>query len=212
MLRRILLVRHAQSEEDVEPHLRDRVSDRRISVTDEGQNQVKRLAGQLRGDFEKQTKVMVYSSDTTRASQTMTLFEKLYPNVVFTTEYESSIRNLNWGSVTARTVKTIEQERYRVGVLHYQFPDGDHTPTFVSNVRRFVADMLSRGKHPDHPEVTIVFTHGFALRVLAKELIGMSDNEFRFLKNPPNCFVASFSVSQSGVVVDQPLPVIDFQI
>lgn len=212
MLKNILLVRHAQSEEDVNPNIRSHLSDRRISITDTGRQQTLKLIDDLREFIGSYRRVLVYTSPSARAGQTMSLFTRAFPNIVFSMQVEESIRNLNWGSVTEKTIKEVEQERYRIGVLYFQFPDGDHTPTFVRNIERFTSSLLSRGREESHPECVIIFTHGFALRVLAKAFLGMSDNEFRYLRNPPNCYVANLIAEQTGVRITEPLPKITFEI
>lgn len=212
MLKQVLLVRHAQSEEDVVPNIRERISDRNVSITDEGKKQTQQLIETLRSHIESHCRIIVYTSPSNRASQTMELFARAFPSVAFSVREEESIRNLNWGSVTEKTIKEVEQERYRVGVLYFQFPDGDHTPTFVRNIERFVSQVLLYGERDDHPECAIIFTHGFALRIIVKAFLEMSDDEFRYLRNPPNCYVASLSVNGEHVTLDDPLPKITFDI
>jgi len=63
-----------------------------------------------------------------------------------------------------------------------------------------------------HPECVIIFTHGFALRVIAKAFLHMSDEEFRYLSNPPNCYVATVNITKSGIVLKEPLPKIKSKI
>ena len=121
--------------------------------------------------------------------------------------FEPRIRNLNWGSTTPFNVKEISQERYIAGVLHYQFPDGDHSPTFVSNIGRFVNNLLNSGKEKSFPEAIIIVTHGFSLRVIAKFLLNMSDEDFRWVRHPKNCFIANFDIDNLGIItIQKPLP------
>lgn len=212
MLKQVLLVRHAQSEEDITPNIREQISDRNVSITDEGGEQTQQLIETLRSRIESYHRVAVYTSPANRAGQTMLLFTRAFPSIIFTVQEEESIRNLNWGSVTEKTIKEVERERYGVGVLHFQFPGGDHTPTFVQNIERFVSQVLLQGESDEHPECVIIFTHGFALRVIAKAFLEMTDDEFRYLRNPPNCHVASLPINGGHVTLDEPLPKITFGI
>ena len=114
-----------------------------------------------------------------------------------------SIRNLNWGNTNHQNVKQISRERYDKGVLYFQFPNGDNTPTFVKNIGQFVVDNVLG--EPD--DCIIIFTHGFALRVIAKFILGISDKEFRYLRNPKNCFSLVIRKNINGVLIpDYPLP------
>jgi len=212
MLTKIFLVRHAQSEEDIRPNFRSHVMDRRISITEEGKHQVRVLASVLRRRVMRYRRIRIYVSPSARAVQTMALFAASFRKIDFEIKYDERIRGLNWGSVTEKTIRKVEEERYRVGVLYFQFPDGDNTPEYVRNIKMFVGEFLADGSIGGHPECAIIFTHGFALRIIAKTLLSISDEEFRYLKNPPNCSIADFSIRGERITLKDPLPKISFEI
>jgi broad specificity phosphatase PhoE len=212
MLSRILLIRHGQSQEDVDPNVKGREQDHRISITSTGKQQVLALAKQLRSAMGAYQRVRLTSSHSTRARQTMRLFEQQFPSIAFETTIEPCVRNLDWGNVDESSIRAVEAARYRAGVLYFQFPGGDNTPAFVADIETYVERLLRDGVRSYAPECVIIFTHGFALRVIAKALLKMSDEEFRYLANPPNCYVASFSVSHAGVIIEEPLPRVTFDI
>jgi len=110
----------------------------------------------------------------------------------------------------ARLISRSFKERYRVGVLYFQFPNGDNTPEFVREIEAFVSEILSHGVSRTCPKCIIIFTHGFALRVIAKAFLGISDEEFRYLRNPPNCYVASLTIKEGTPSIDEPLPRVSF--
>lgn len=212
MLKQVLLIRHAQSEEDVTPDIRSRVSDRRIAITTTGKNEVLEMVEALRRKISRYRKILVITSPSNRADQTMSLFCSCFPEINFVFTREECIRNLNWGSVDESNLKFVEEERYRVGVLYFQFPDGDNTLEFVKKVEDFVRNLLKKGRRKNHPRCVLIFTHGFALRVIVKAFLGMSDDEFRYLANPSNCYVATLDVTKSEVVLQEPLPKVSFEI
>jgi broad specificity phosphatase PhoE len=98
---------------------------------------------------------------------------------------EPRIRSLNWGNTTSENRDQIERQRYEAGVLNYKFPGGENTPQFVDAIREFVDEF----KQQFQGENALIITHGFALRVLVKAFVRMDDHSFRYLANPPNCFV-----------------------
>jgi len=210
MLKKVLLVRHAQSEEDVNPNLRDRIADRRISITEEGRKQIAELVAALAPHVALYRRIRVYTSPSSRAGQTTSLFTASFPHTRFDVRQEERIRNLNWGGVTEKTIHEVEKERYRVGVLYFQFPNGDNTPEFVREIEAFVSEILSHGVSRTCPKCIIIFTHGFALRVIAKAFLEISDEEFRYLRNPPNCYVASLTIKDGTASIDEPLPRVSF--
>lgn len=212
MLSHILLVRHAQSLEDIDPNVKSKEHDHRISITSRGKMQVLELASRLRPIISAYQRVRLTSSQSTRAKQTMRLFEQQFPSTVLETTYEPCVRNLDWGNVDENSIRAVEAERYRVGVLYFQFPGGDSTPAFVAEIEAYVSGLLREGVHPHAPECVVIFTHGFALRVIAKALLLMDDEAFRYLANPPNCYAASFKVSGAHVTIEQALPRITFDL
>lgn len=212
MLKKIFLIRHAQSEEDVDPSIRNRVHDSRISVTSTGKSQVFELVNKLRSRLAIYKSVKIIASSTNRAQQTMRLFSSQIPEVDFEIKHEKCVRNLDWGDVNDQTIRSVEQERYSTGVLYFQFPNGDDSKRFVSDIELFVAGLLEKGQDDSHAECVVIFTHGFALRVIAKAILRISDDDFRYLANPTNCYVASFDIATNGIVLEEPLPKIKFKI
>lgn len=213
MLKQVFLVRHAQSEEDVEPCMHNSVSDRRISITAVGKRQALETVKILSPKISAYQRVKIITSPSNRAEQTMSLFCSSLPLIHFDSSIEPRIRNLNWGNVDENTVKTVEKERYRVGVLHFRFPQGDNTPDFVRDIECFVEELRVAGMSENHPECAVIFTHGFALRIIAKAFLAISDDEFRFFANPPNCYVAILDGVESGeFVLREPLPKVHFPV
>lgn len=212
MLKRVFLVRHAQSEEDINAAMHGRVPDQRISITSTGKKQVMDLAKILKPKISAYKKVKIITSSSNRAGQTMSLFCSMFPLIDFDISFESCIRNLNWGNVDEFSLKEVEQERYRVGVLYFQFPCGDNTPDFVRDIECFVNNLKIKGQAEDYPECAVIFTHGFALRVIAKIFLQISDEDFRSLANLPNCYVATMDITKKGeVILKTPLPKTKFK-
>lgn len=213
MLKQVFLVRHAQSDEDIEPGIHNHISDRRISITSIGKEQTLEMVRILSQDISIYQRVKIITSPSNRAEQTMSLFCSSFPLINFYTSIEPRIRNLNWGNVDEKTIKEVEEERYRVGVLNFRFPQGDYTPAFVRDIERFVEELKEGGMSENHPECAVIFTHGFALRVIVKAFLAISDQEFRFYANPPNCYVAVLNSVESGqFVLKEPLPKINFYV
>lgn len=213
--RKIIILRHGESEEDKDPAIKSAVNDP-AKLTPTGRLQVAEKLSKLLPEYSGFKSYQMYYSPSARVRETMEIFtgglRSLYPLVV---KEEKSIRNLDWGKTTAENVKQIESERYRVGVLNFQFPDGDHTPTYVRNIDSFCKTIL--GDMMGHDSVcTTLFTHGFAQRVIVKCLTGMSDEEFRYLANPGNCFSCIMDVGSNSETVEvrmrEPFPRINFRI
>ncbi len=212
MLKRIILIRHAQSKEDINPNIKNKYKNETVPITKLGKRQVYELAEKIEPLISDYEDVKVFTSLTYRVLQTTQLFCSLFNSIRFEIQNERSIRNLNWGDTNKDNLKEIEQERYRAGVLFYKFPNGDNSSEFVQKIHLFAQKTLSEGKEPNYPECVIIFTHGFALRVIAKSLLNISDEDFRYLANPPNCYVSVMDIIKDEIILDKPLPRIKFEI
>lgn len=207
-LKEIFILRHGESEEDVDPNLNGEVSDEMISITKKGEEQITTVASILLGNVATSKGVRIIASPSNRAVQTANLLMGKFVDFNHSDfSIEPSIRNLYWGNATNRhNIKQIQQERYKAGVLYYQFPGGDHSPTFVNNIQKFTNKCLKEGSYNAHSESLIIVTHGFALRIIVKCLTKMSNAKFKWLANPPNCFVARLSV-QNGIRLNTEMPI-----
>jgi broad specificity phosphatase PhoE len=201
------MIRHAQSQEDVDPNVKNGRGDHQISITELGKRQASNTIKEIRRRLPARCSVQVYSSPSNRVLETARIVSSGFSDQESDIIIEPRIRNLDWGNVTQENLKEIERERYKAGVLHYQFPGGDHSPTFVRQIGEFVDELLVKGRIEIFPENVIILTHGFAMRVITKFLLGMSDDDFRWISNPPNCYVADFLIGVYGEVkIESPLP------
>lgn len=187
-LKTIVLVRHAESLEDIDPTLHNISDDKSVMLTDHGKFQAREIGERLKREIFSTHNVKVFLSPSHRALETWRIIcDTINPQSV--PVVDRRIKNLNWGNITLATRVQIEAERYRAGVLYYQFPRGDNTPKYVSSIGAFVAEMLYDKEKEDYPQHVLVVTHGFALRVIVKFLLSISDEDFRSLRNPPNGYV-----------------------
>lgn len=207
-LRTILLIRHAQSEEDINPSIHNLADDHEIKLTLFGIEQTKKLAHCLLQYLNIKNKI-IYLSPSKRARETWNILNSYSAdkNLVYV---DKRIRNLNWGNITLETRKQIETERYKVGVLNYKFPGGDNTPDYIADICDFTKEMLYDCNKQNFPECIIIITHGFALRVIARSILNISDEEFKWLANPPNCYWAKilYFTQESRFVLHKALPTI----
>lgn len=203
-LKSIALIRHAESLEDVDPTLHNVSDDSIVSLTEHGRSKARNIGEHLSRKISHEERVRVYLSTSHRARETWEIISEFIVPVMIPT-VDGRIRNLNWGNITLETRSQIEAERYRAGVLYYQFPGGDNTPDYISAIGRFVSEVFLGKKDEDYPEHVVIVTHGFALRVIAKFLLAISDEEFRELRNPPNGYVLRVEHKNHSFIPETPL-------
>lgn len=155
--------------------------------------------------------ITLYVSPYKRTQQTAEIILETLHDSRIQMVVEPSIRSLNWGNITPDSLKDREQERYRVGVLQYHFPGGDNTPEYIKSIYDFVYRVIKE-KHinSEAKECAIIIGHGFSVCIIAKAFTDMSDEDFKWIKNPPSTFVARiyFDPTNNTFLMREPLPVI----
>lgn len=192
-LQTVLIIRHAQSEEDINPSIHNLVNDNEIKLTSFGIKQINEL-GCCLSQFNITNNFcnIIYLSSSKRARETWTVLEPylIGEKIIHT---DNRIRNLNWGNITLETREQTEAERYKIGVLKYKFPGGDNTPDYVEAINDFTKEIFYNCNKLEFPERIIIITHGFALRVIARSIFNIPDEQFKWLANPPNCYCAEIT-------------------
>jgi broad specificity phosphatase PhoE len=208
-LENIFVLRHGESEEDVGPDIKTRVKDPEIGLTQNGIGQAKEAAENIRTDLVGFEHIDLFVSPYKRTQQTAEIIMDALKDDRIKMTTEPSLRGLDWGSVTLKNLKEIEHERYKVGVLHYNFPDGDKSSEYVRNIYDFVYKIIKQ-KHikNDKKECAIIIAHGFSLRIVVKAFTEMTDEDFKWIKNPPHTFIARiyFDPQNNNFYMSEPLP------
>ena len=206
---KIILVRHAESQEDIDPNMNN-ADDAEIGITIKGRRQSIQLAKKLRVELEGYKTLKVFHSPSRRVRDTTYFVLSQVGNKKIDISEIECIRNLNWGETNPSNAPEISKQRYEKGVLYFQFPNGDYTPDFVNKIGNFVKNKVLTGCEKKTGNCMIIFTHGFALRVIAKFILNISDEDFKYLKNPHNCFHIVLETSGGGFSPRKPLPTVIF--
>ena len=206
-LKSIFLIRHVESLEDVDPTLHTvKDKDNGVGITDQGRSQGMNLGETWAVRFTSENSLVVYLSPSFRVRETWDLLSPYFPKPQ-SIKVDKRIRNLDWGNTTLENRSRIEKERYEAGVLEYQFPGGDNTPEYVGNINQFIEKAIHERKDTDFPEYIVIILHGFALRVIARFLLGISDVDFKWLRNPPNgyCLEITYNAEEDSFTSTTPL-------
>lgn len=187
----IFVIRHGESEEDANPGIKNRETDPVVSLTENGILQAKRTAEDIKQELKDFEHITLYVSPYKRTQQTAEIIMNTLKDDRIKMVTENSLRGLDWGNVTKENIKDIEQERYKVGVLHYDFPGGDKSSEYVHNIYDFIYKTIQE-KHigNNRKECVIIIGHGFSLRIVVKAFTEMTDEDFKWIKNPPHTFIA----------------------
>eukprot|EP00584_Thalassiosira_punctigera_P008792 CAMPEP_0172542400 /NCGR_PEP_ID=MMETSP1067-20121228/13013_1 /TAXON_ID=265564 ORGANISM="Thalassiosira punctigera, Strain Tpunct2005C2" /NCGR_SAMPLE_ID=MMETSP1067 /ASSEMBLY_ACC=CAM_ASM_000444 /LENGTH=299 /DNA_ID=CAMNT_0013328633 /DNA_START=109 /DNA_END=1008 /DNA_ORIENTATION=- len=194
--RRIILIRHGQSEGNVDECAYVTTADWRIPLTDLGRKQAKVAGKQLREKIcEKDASVVFYYSPYLRTKQTL---EEIMPffdekEVVSCLE-EPRISEQQIGNFqNVHQVLDAKAERSKFGRFFYRFPSGEAGLDVYNRVSSFIPTLVRdcnqhaiAGRDLDNLNIVIV-THGLALRLMLMRWFQWSVDDFEQSQNPENC-------------------------
>lgn len=192
---KLLVVRHAESLEDIDNTAYERIADEDMPLSEKGRWQAVAMGKNLIKEFGMVRHLRFILSPSKRVLETAEIIvSELPPGVHWSLSTEKLIIKQNWGSVTVHNRKEIERERYKVGVLRYCFPGGESGAEMLSRfalfAERLQVDLLSSSDD----ELTVIITHGFEVRVLLKSLFHWTEDYFESLAHPKNCEMKRISV------------------
>lgn len=203
-----MVIRHAESYEDVDPNIKSILDDTEIELTENGIKDAKDLAERFRKEFANFDKITIFVSPYKRTTQTAEIILDTLKDPRIKMEIEMSLRSINMGNINQENAKKVEEERYRIGSLKYKFEGGDDSSLYVSSIYDFV-NKLVMDKHvkSNLKECVLIITHGFPLRLVVKAFTEMTDEDFKWIKNPPNSYIARiyFDPITGSFVVAEPM-------
>jgi broad specificity phosphatase PhoE len=196
---RIILIRHGESESNVNKNVLHAKPDFAVNLTltgrklaaDAGQT-IKRLAdeaahpriGQPRYDC------WFYRSPYYRTRQTYDEIAKAFDPARIKMYEDPRLREQEH---TPRVMKGeydragVEQERDDYGHFYYQFEGGESCANVYDRISDFLGTLFRDFEKPEFPTTCCIVSHGMTNRVFLMRLLKLTVEEFEFLRNPPNC-------------------------
>jgi len=207
---KIVVMRHAESQEDVDKTVYEHTADLDIALSPNGERQAENVTSKLCGIVQnKQTHF--YISPGRRLRQTYEIMSSRFPSTMrhsFTVE--TLLLKQFWGDVTVENRRQIEIERYKQGVLEYRFPNGESGRQLIARFTFFEQSLRKEFDKDDFPENIVILTHGFEMRIFLMVWFGWSEQYFERLANPRNCEMAPMSLQSDGsYVLDEKMRMYD---
>lgn len=199
---RIILVRHGETEANLDQSLYSVKPDHAMELTDLGRTQARVVGEQvcalLNGD-----RVRVYVSPYRRAHQT--LDELGLGARVDEVHEEPRLREQDWGNLQdlSRTDR-VRTERDAFGHFYYRFENGESGADVYDRVSTFLETMHRDFDHPDYPPAALVVTHGLTMRLFCMRWFHWTVDYFESLENPGNCELRQLVLVGDNYVLDQP--------
>jgi broad specificity phosphatase PhoE len=187
--RRIVLIRHGQSEGNADKAVLATTPDYRLNLSPLGREQA-RAAGRALGRLFAGQTVRAYVSPFFRARQT---FEEIQAGAAggfnVASAYEDPrIREQDFGHLRAvEAVRLIEAERRAFGAFFYRVPDGESGADVYDRISGFLDTLWRDFEKPDYPQNALLVSHGLTVRLFLMRWFHWSVETFERLRNPSNC-------------------------
>ncbi|KOG90373.1 histidine phosphatase family protein [Streptomyces varsoviensis] len=194
--RRIVLIRHGESEGNVDDTVYEREPDHALSLTETGRKQAEEAGAGLREIFGDE-RVSAYVSPYRRTHQTFQAL-RLDASRVRVRE-EPRLREQDWGNWQDRD-DVRKQKAYRdaYGHFFYRFAQGESGADVYDRVGAFLESLWRSFEDPSHPPNVLLVTHGLTMRLFCMRWLHWSVAEFESLSNPGNAESRALLLGDDG--------------
>lgn len=187
--KRIILIRHGQSEANIDPELYKVKPDNKIRLTEKGRQQA-REAGKRLKEIVKDESIRFYVSSYQRTRETYEgLLESLKENKGYTT-FDNRIREQEYGNLQSDMDRQFK-DMNKVGELYYRFKGGENGADVFNRACLFTEHLFREIESIEYKkrDNVIIVTHDLFIRLFMLNFLN-SDLDVYMLNNirhPENC-------------------------
>ena len=189
MSRRIILVRHGESEANVDPTVYASVPDWQIALTEQGVAQAREAGGKIAGLIDDEP-FGVFVSPYRRTLQTKdAMLEGIGRQPVF--DYQApELREQEYGNMPPTDVNQANHAfRKKFGYFFYRFPEGESCADIYDRMALFLDSLHRRFNRPTCPENIIIVSHSTAIKCFLARWYHWDIDYFESLGQLSNCHV-----------------------
>lgn len=192
---RIILVRHAQSEGNVDNMAYTYIPDPQVPLTETGRAQAKAAGQKIKRSVEaaigsSDYRLFFYTSPYKRSLQTYEgICQAFSSQQVKGVQEEVQLREQDFGNFQDQDgIKREKAERLRFGRFFYRFPNGESGADVYDRITIFEDHMIrdiNAGRFSNNTSLVLV-THGLALRIFLMRWFHWTVDQFLNVFNPGN--------------------------
>jgi broad specificity phosphatase PhoE len=182
--RRIVLIRHGESQGNADDTIYERVPDHALELTATGLRQAKEAGVGLRELFGDE-RVQAFVSPYRRTWHTYRALG-LDPRLTRAKE-EPRLREQDWGNwQDAEDIQRQRKARDAYGHFFYRFAMGESGADVYDRVGSFLETLYRAFDKDDFPPNVLLVTHGLTMRLFCMRWFHWTVEEFESLSNPDN--------------------------
>ncbi|KAA8545066.1 hypothetical protein F0562_019835 [Nyssa sinensis] len=198
--KRIILVRHGESEGNLDRSAYTTTPDYKIPLTQQGIAQAKLAGAQIQSVISENGrsnnwKIYFYVSPYERTRSTLREIGRSFSKKrVIGVREECRVREQDFGNFQVEErMKVIKETRERFGRFFYRFPEGESAADVYDRVSNFLEslwrdiDMNRLHNDPSDDLNLIIISHGLTSRVFLMKWFKWSVEQFELLNNFGNC-------------------------
>lgn len=196
--KRILLIRHGESEGNVDKAVYGRKPDYALLLTERGRQQAREAGERLKAMVGEET-LRFFISPLFRTRQTFREIAAAFPESHYLAQEEPRLREQEWGHLRdLDACRTIDEERDAYGPFYYRIPDGESAADVFDRVSDFFGTLFRDFDKPDFPQNAVMVTHGMTIRLFLMRWFHYTVEEFEALANPDNCAIVVLERQENG--------------
>jgi broad specificity phosphatase PhoE len=192
--KRIILIRHGESEGNVDEQAYTHTPDSRVPLTSRGLDQAALAGRMLHQLIGPEANVYFYVSPYTRAKQTLArVLEALPPERVIGVREDPRIAEQQFGNLQdLEEMRESKRARDAFGKFFFRFPYGESALDVYSRVTSFISTLFRDVQHMRDSEVMtnnthiVIVAHGLTFRTFLMRWFQLSVDDFERLTNQPN--------------------------
>lgn len=198
--KRIILLRHGESEANVDALVYSHTPDHLIHLTDAGRAQARKAGAEV-AELIGSESFGVYASPYVRTLETKDELVSVIPQRPVFDYQDPSLREQEYGNLPTPEASVANRElRERCGSFFYRFPDGESCADVYDRICSFLESLFRQFERPDSPENIIIVSHGTAIRCFLMRWHHWTVEQFETLPNMGNCEMVVINVHKGAGV------------
>lgn len=196
--KRIILIRHGESQANVDKYLFGSAPDYTIELTDFGREQA-REAGKRLKELVQDESLYFYVSPFWRARSTFEGVASAFPRNQFEYSEEPRLREQEWGYLRCNEdFDKICRERREYGTFYYRIPGGEAGSDVYDRMNDLLGSLYRDFSDKDYPLNCVLVTHGLTIRLFIMRFFHLTVEEFELMIAPKNCSLVVLELQDDG--------------
>jgi len=196
--KRIILIRHGESQANVNKTLYGSIPDYTIELTEKGREQAKEAGKRLKEVVQDES-MYFYVSPFWRARSTFEGVASAFPREQFEYNEEPRLREQEWGYLRCpEDFAKICRERREYGTFYYRIPGGEAGSDVYDRVNDLLGSLYRDFAEDDFPENCVLITHGLTIKLFIMRFFHLTVEDFELMKAPKNCDLVILELQQDG--------------